>query len=157
MQEALKWYRMAADQGNVTALCNLALCYSKGKGVEKNLQQAVLYYRKALEIQPDHATALNGYAWFLATCDDLSLRNYPEAIRLAELSVSKEEQIFNLDTLAVAYENNGQYAKAAEAQKRLIAFRKKISPDKPISDKALSRLAKYEKLAAEQAAKAQEQ
>ncbi len=44
--EAVKWYRKAAEQENVFAQCNLAYCYESGEGVEKDLHQAVIWYRK---------------------------------------------------------------------------------------------------------------
>lgn len=32
-EAAVKWYRLAAEQGCASALCNLALKYDKGQGV----------------------------------------------------------------------------------------------------------------------------
>ncbi len=49
MEEAVKWYRRAAEQGNATAQCNLGYCYDNGQGVEQNLEEAVKWYRKAAE------------------------------------------------------------------------------------------------------------
>ena len=48
-QEAVKWYRKAAEQGNAMAQAGLAACYYDGIGVEKNGQEAVKWYRKAAE------------------------------------------------------------------------------------------------------------
>ena len=154
-EEALEKHREACRL-NPSSAYNF---YSAGWCLRKLGRQddAGVCYRKTLEVEPDNATALNDYAWFLETCEDESFRNYPEALRLAEMSVAKDEQTFNLDTLALAYEKTGQYAKAADAQKRRIALLKKKSPDKEIPAKMLSRLEKYEKLAAEQAVKAPEQ
>ena len=35
-EEAVKWWRKAADQGNTKALCKLGTAYYKGKGTEQN-------------------------------------------------------------------------------------------------------------------------
>ena len=45
-QEAVKWFRKAADLGNDDAMWNLGRCYEKGEGVEKNIDQAVYWYKK---------------------------------------------------------------------------------------------------------------
>ena len=45
--EAVKWYRLAADQGNVIAQYNLGVCYANGTGVAKNDAEAVKWYKKA--------------------------------------------------------------------------------------------------------------
>lgn len=46
-QEAVKWYREAAEQGNADAQCNLGYCYEIGNGVAKNSQEAVKWYGKS--------------------------------------------------------------------------------------------------------------
>jgi len=47
--EALKWVRMAADQGLSNAQGRLGEMYDKGQGVLQDYQQAVAWYRKAAE------------------------------------------------------------------------------------------------------------
>lgn len=44
-----KSYDKAADQGNATAMNNLAVAYSSGQGMEKDKEQAFLYFKKAAE------------------------------------------------------------------------------------------------------------
>ncbi len=45
--EAVKWYRKAAEQGNVGGQYNLGVMYSEGRGVERNDAEALKWYRKA--------------------------------------------------------------------------------------------------------------
>ena len=149
-EKAAKWYRLAADQGNAVAWENLGQLYGDGKGVPLDYDQEISCYKKALSLDPDHAHVMNTYAWMLATCEDESFRNYPEAVKMAERSVELDEQFHSLDTLAVACDHNGQYAKAVEAQKRLIAFRQKKDPRKEVPKGMANRLKKYEKKLAEQ-------
>jgi TPR repeat protein len=47
--EAIKWYRLAAAQGNASALNNIGLAYEYGLGVNRDMKQAVKWYVKAAE------------------------------------------------------------------------------------------------------------
>jgi S1-C subfamily serine protease len=47
--EAVKWWRKAAQQGHPNAQCNLGVCYARGDGVAKDAVEAVKWYRKAAE------------------------------------------------------------------------------------------------------------
>ena len=41
-KEAARFYRVAADQGNASARFHLGFCYEVGKGIEKDLKEAVI-------------------------------------------------------------------------------------------------------------------
>ena len=45
--EAIRWYRVAADQGSAAAQFNLGVLYENGQGVTQNYIEAVGYYRLA--------------------------------------------------------------------------------------------------------------
>ena len=47
LEEAVKWYRKAAEQGNSRAQYELGYCYIKGKGVAQDRNEAIKWYRKA--------------------------------------------------------------------------------------------------------------
>ena len=47
--EAVRWYRMAAEQGDATAQVNLGLMYANGRGVPQNNTEAVRWFRMAAE------------------------------------------------------------------------------------------------------------
>ena len=47
--EAVKWYRLAAEQGNAAAQYNLGVMYDKGEGVPQDDAEAVKWYRLAAE------------------------------------------------------------------------------------------------------------
>ena len=47
--EAVRWYRLAAEQGNATAQLNLGVMYAKGEGVPKDDAEAVRWFRLAAE------------------------------------------------------------------------------------------------------------
>ncbi len=44
---AVKWYRKAAEQGDVGSQFNLGNCYHNGDGVPKDFAEAAKWYRKA--------------------------------------------------------------------------------------------------------------
>jgi len=46
-QQAVSWYRKAAEQGHAEAQFNLGFMYSKGLGVTQDDQQAASWYRRA--------------------------------------------------------------------------------------------------------------
>jgi len=48
-QEAVKWFRKAAEQGLARAQGSLGSMYAKGRGVPKDYREAVQWYRKAAE------------------------------------------------------------------------------------------------------------
>ena len=47
--EAVKWYRLAAEQGDVAAQYNLGIMYDNGDGVPQDYKEAVKWYRLAAE------------------------------------------------------------------------------------------------------------
>jgi len=48
-EQAVSWYRRAAEAGNAAAQFNLGVCYANGDGVAKDAEQAVSWYRRAAE------------------------------------------------------------------------------------------------------------
>jgi len=47
--EAAKWYRLAAEQGDVRAQVSLGMMYKEGKGVAQNFQESVKWYLLAAQ------------------------------------------------------------------------------------------------------------
>lgn len=48
LEEAVKWYSAAAEQGDSIALCRMGGFYNNGFGVEKNVEKAIQLYKKAI-------------------------------------------------------------------------------------------------------------
>ena len=46
--EAVRLFRIGADQGHDNSQCNLGACFATGKGVEKNIEQAIYWSSKAV-------------------------------------------------------------------------------------------------------------
>ena len=47
--EAMRWYRLAAEQGNADAQCSLGLMYAHGEGISEDCAEAVRWFRPAAE------------------------------------------------------------------------------------------------------------
>jgi TPR repeat protein len=47
--EAVKWFRLSAEQGYAKAQYNLALMYANGQGVSQDYKEAVKWYRLSAE------------------------------------------------------------------------------------------------------------
>ncbi len=84
--EAARLYRVAADQGVVTAMFNLARMFDKGRGVARNAGEAALWYGRAA--LADHAAAQASLGTLYEFGDGVAT-NLAEALRLYRLSADK--------------------------------------------------------------------
>jgi Zn-dependent protease len=88
-----------------------------------NWGRAIADYQEALVIQPEQPDALNNLAWLLATCPVDSLRNGRLAVEFATRAgeATGWSKANYLGTLAAAYAEVGDFARAADLQRRAIA------------------------------------
>jgi Flp pilus assembly protein TadD len=77
-------------------------------------------YREAVRLHPNDPLALNNLAWSLAANPRQELRNGREAVQLASKAVelTGQQQPVFIGTLAAAYAEDGQLAKADEMAKK---------------------------------------
>ena len=89
--------------------------YNAGKFAE-----ALQVYREAARLYPNDPFVLNNLAWCLAANPRRELRNGKEAVQLASKAVelTGQQQPVFIGTLAAAYAEDGQFAKADEMAKR---------------------------------------
>ena len=123
--EGTKWFRKAAEQNYAQAQYNLGGHYANGKGIEKDEAEAVKWFRKAAEGgQVTPFNALNALAWILATSPNSEIRDGSNAVVFAEKSVAATNRKTpgDLDTLAAAYAETGQFEKAVSTQQEAIAL-----------------------------------
>ncbi len=65
-QEAFKWYKKAANSGDTKAYVQLGYLYSKGMGVEKNMDSCIYWYKKAArngDLEVQKALKENNITW----------------------------------------------------------------------------------------------
>lgn len=80
--------------------------------------EAVSAYQKALELSPKQPEILNNLAWLLMTAGDITVLDPKAALPLAERAAALEPSGHILDTLALAYWQNGLREQALQAELR---------------------------------------
>jgi tetratricopeptide (TPR) repeat protein len=110
----------------------------------KEYEKAVVDYTTAIRLDPKLPTGHNNLAWLRATCPDAKLRDGKKAIELATKAceLSEWKTWFELNTLAAAHAENGDFKEAIRWQKKAIELG---SDDKELLGKARQRLSLYEK------------
>jgi len=113
----------------------------------KRIQDAMIEYRKALQISPENLPALCNLAWSLATSSDSSLRNGSEAVQVAEraesVSSRSEKHPTVLRILAAAYAEAGRFGEAKETAQQALQGAEKQG-DSSLSSSLRDEIALYE-------------
>ena len=78
-EQAVKWYRRAAEQGHAIAQYDLSWMYQHGRGVSQNSSEAAQWCRRAAE--QGYADAQNTLGWRYQYVRGVGAQNYDEAIR----------------------------------------------------------------------------
>ena len=100
------------DPGYAMAYYNRGNVWNRRKAYEK----AVADYDEAIRLDPKHAWALNNRAWLRATCPVGKYRDGKKAVESATKAVglSGSKEAAHLGTLAAAYAESGDFARAVE-------------------------------------------
>ena len=77
-------------------------------------------YGAAIRIDPDFAVAYNNLAWLLSTAPDSGVRDGAAAIELAGKALALRDVASYRDTLAAAYAEAGDFARAVAEQRRAL-------------------------------------
>jgi tetratricopeptide (TPR) repeat protein len=121
-QEVLDIQRRVSGPGHpntLSTLDHLASAYIQ----EGRFAQAEDLYRQGFKIAPENRLLLNGYAWFLLTAKDPSLRRPKEALEDARKAVSLAPQVAtNLNTLGLAEVRNQLWDEAIATLTKSIAL-----------------------------------
>jgi len=124
-QDALQWYKNAAEYGHSDAIEHIALYYILGMGgLDEDCQEAYRWYKRAESTE--NKLAYNDHAWSLATSADAECRSPEKALRLiSELmtlyrSESGSIPYAVLDTKAAVHASISDFNKAIEIQKHVM-------------------------------------
>ena len=85
--EAVKWWRKAAENGGLRGMNELGVCYAKGYGVPQSYAEAVKWWRKAAE--KDYGEALYNLALCYTSGDGIS-------VQTPETSAEDDAEAFKL-------------------------------------------------------------
>ena len=113
----------------------------------KMWREAQSSYARTIELKPNMILAANNLAWMLATHPEASLRDGRRAVDLAEqvCTATQHKQPSFLDTLSVAYAENGDFMKAAEVARKAVQIMKSSKRSSPESIQPLvDRIKKFE-------------
>lgn len=102
--EAAKWFKVAADAGNIYAIAFMGSIYYSGKGVEQNYYTAARYYKSAADKGDAFAQRNLGDCYFYGHGVE---QNYNEAIRLYTLSSDQGNSFAQLSLADCYYEGKG--------------------------------------------------
>ncbi len=112
---------------------------------QQDFEQAIINYRKAVQIDDSKPMSLNNLAWLQATRPSLPVCDLDEAVLMAEklCKITNYNNPNALDTLAVAYAANKNYPKAVYIAERAVKLARAAN-DKKLIQKLNSRLRLYE-------------
>ncbi len=86
--------------------------------------EAELWYRRALDMNPEEPHTLNNLAWLLTEKHNNDKKRLRESIELAQKATTLKQAAFIWDTLAEAYLINGKYEAAADAARQALKLAK---------------------------------
>ena len=133
------WYRRAAEQDDRVAQYRLGSLIFQPAQQDKTATALYWFERAA---SAGHLGGENNAAWILSTSKHDRIRDGALALHLAQRAVAQAENPGTLDTLAAAYAENGDFARAIATQRSAIAA---ISSDtENLRAELAGRLAKYE-------------
>ena len=109
-KEAFELWLKSAQQGNVSSMYSLAVCYASGDGVTQSYTKAIEWYKKAM--QNKHPWAFNNMAYLYFEGNGVP-KNIEKALELVNIAIELDPEEANfLDTKGELYIKLGEIQKA---------------------------------------------
>jgi len=116
--EAVKWYRLSADQSDAGAQGQLGFMYRNGHGVDRNLVESLKWFRAAAAQNDDYAQGQLGHMYQEGIGVPV---NYAEALKWYRLSADQNNPLAQL-TLGIMYEKGYGIAQDLNEARRWYSF-----------------------------------
>lgn len=97
-KQAIKWYRLSADQGYIFGYRGLAIRYERGEGIQQDLKKAFNLYHKVAEVGDVDSQSWLGWAYSEAKGVKKNLEKAIEWYRKAARQ-GDADAIFNLNII----------------------------------------------------------
>ena len=121
-EDLLKYLEMTYPDKEEIPLISARLYHSTGQ-----IDQAVKYYQKVLQLNPDQTTALNNLSWILCKEE----KDCQKALQMADYGLKINPQDLDLlDTRGEICYSLGMYERAAEDLEKAVRLYKADSPEK---------------------------
>ena len=139
---AIQDYDKAIEMEPDSAVC----LYNRGMAYEKTgqYQKAILDFERAIEEDSNFSRVYNDQAWLLSTCPNHRYRDGAMALKLAKKALDLDNSAYNLDTLAAAYAELGQFKDAVTVQRAALKMLEKEGDTKNMMEEFIERLNFYE-------------
>ena len=121
-EEAISRYAVALSIGTEDAAAHEGM--ARALAAQGKKAETIEHLSAAIELAPDNAQALNTLAWMLSTEGDAKYRDGARAVELSlrACALTENRHPLLLDTLAAAYAETGDFARAVETARRAIAL-----------------------------------
>ncbi len=120
-RKAFHWFDKAAKNGRKASQDYIAQYYFGGLGgINKDIDKALYWFQVAIDNGSTVSEA--NMAWVLATCTDARYRNGTKAVLMAMELIARKgfREANDLDNLAAAYAETGDFKKAVLYQKQAV-------------------------------------
>ena len=123
--QAWRWLRDVAKDGDPDAMLLIGDLYAKGEHVDKSLRRAKSWFRNVVRALPDDPHFVNEVAWRLTASSLVKLRDERYALKIMERVMADETTPARrnpayLDTWAAAYAANGDFERAVALQEEAV-------------------------------------
>ena len=114
---------LGSSQRQIAPLVRGLIVLAQNQAAEGDWEDAVSYYRRAVELDPEERGSRLGLAWLLATCPESEWRNGQEALALLQLDEGAPDPSPQmLDVRAAALAEVGRFGEAVDLARQALTL-----------------------------------
>jgi Sel1 repeat len=123
--EAVKWFSMAAEQGQPHAEFSLGVAYFFGRGIQKNFSGALQWLHKAAEHGDDDAQFMLGVCY--ETGEGVVAQNYVEAYKWIKLAAAQRHEGAHEKCEEIVLKMNAEQIASVEPHQQMLWKRERLT------------------------------